>query len=68
MSKHIPAVIPHHPLVIGNISISQDTQGRYCLNDLHKAACKYLQAEAKRYQSVINDWYNRNSLFNGGAQ
>jgi sensor c-di-GMP phosphodiesterase-like protein len=32
-----------------------------------KAACKYLQAEAKRYQAVINEWYNRNNLFTGGA-
>lgn len=26
------------PLKISNISVRQDTQGRYCLNDLHKAA------------------------------
>lgn len=25
-------------LIIANISIGQDSQGRYCLNDLHKAA------------------------------
>ena len=26
------------PLVIGNFSIRQDEDGRYCLNDLHKAS------------------------------
>lgn len=26
------------PVVIDNITIKQDAQGRYCLNDLHKAA------------------------------
>jgi hypothetical protein len=26
------------PLVISNTAIRQDTQGRYCLNDLHRAA------------------------------
>lgn len=27
-----------HPLTICNTSIRQDTEGRYCLNDLHRAA------------------------------
>lgn len=27
-----------HPVVIDNITIKQDAQGRFCLNDLHKAA------------------------------
>ena len=27
-----------HPLVIGEFSIRQDSEGRYCLNDLHKAS------------------------------
>ena len=26
------------PLVIGDFSIRQDEEGRYCLNDLHKAS------------------------------
>ncbi|MBU2712623.1 KilA-N domain-containing protein [Zooshikella harenae] len=26
------------PIIIDSISIKQDTQGRFCLNDLHKAA------------------------------
>ena len=26
------------PLVIGEFSIRQDDEGRYCLNDLHKAS------------------------------
>ena len=26
------------PLVIGDFSIRQDEDGRYCLNDLHKAS------------------------------
>ena len=28
----------NHPLVIGEFSIRQDEDGRYCLNDLHKAS------------------------------
>jgi hypothetical protein len=27
-----------HPLVIADVSIRQDAEGRYCLNDLHRAA------------------------------
>ncbi len=33
-------------LTIANVSIGQDSQSRYCLNDLHKAA-----GNDKRYQS-----------------
>jgi len=36
------------------------------LSDI-KAACKYLQTEAKRYQTIINEWYSRNNLFTGGV-
>ena len=28
----------NQPLVIGDFSIRQDEDGRYCLNDLHKAS------------------------------
>lgn len=28
----------NHALVVANTAIRQDAEGRYCLNDLHKAA------------------------------
>lgn len=43
--QQISAVLPvaqpvngNLPLVLGDINVHQDDQGRYCLNDLHKAA------------------------------
>jgi len=32
------AIMKNSPLVISNIPVRQDSEGRYCLNDLHKAS------------------------------
>ena len=52
------------PIIIENINIRQDTQGRFCLNDLHKAAggeirhrpAKWLQN--KQVQELIDEISN----------
>lgn len=38
MNNVTPTNINHQQLVIANIHIKQDADGRYCLNDFHKAA------------------------------
>lgn len=39
MFDHVPAIVPQQsPIVIGSVTIHQDSEGRYCLNDLHKAS------------------------------
>ncbi|WP_238945323.1 KilA-N domain-containing protein [Allofranklinella schreckenbergeri] len=38
MTQVTPLATASHPFTIADVRIRQDAQGRYCLNDLHKAA------------------------------
>jgi hypothetical protein len=59
MSKHTQGA--SSPLVISNITIRQDANGRYCLNDFHKAAGSEnrhrpsLWAENQQSQELISE-------------
>ena len=38
VTANVPAVVPTGSFAIAGFAIKQDAEGRYCLNDLHKAA------------------------------
>ena len=59
----------NQPLVIGEFSIRQDEDGRYCLNDLHKASGNAIKHKPsfwlrnEQTQDLISELQNCNSQF-----
>lgn len=59
----------NQPLVIGSFSIRQDEDGRYCLNDLHKASGNLSKHKPtfwlrnEQTQGLISELQNSNSQF-----
>lgn len=64
----------NQPLVIGNFSIRQDEDGRYCLNDLHKASGNLSKHKPtfwlrnEQTQGLISELQNSNSQFSAIEQ